>query len=237
MQITIPLMRLLVVEDYQPLREAIVQGLREANYAVDEAATGPDGLWRARSNEHDVIILDLMLPGLDGLSILKTLRENSCPACILILTAKDTSPDKVKGLELGADDYLVKPFVFAELLARVKTLIRRKYETKTTTIRIADLEINISHRTVRRGTTTIDLSGREYALLEYLAMNANRTVSRSDIWQHVYDFYASLESNVVDVYVGLLRKKIERPGSPRLIHTRRGQGYMVGELAEAGAGE
>jgi DNA-binding response OmpR family regulator len=230
-------MRILVVEDYQPLREAVVQGLREAGYAVDEASNGQDGLRQARSNEHDVIILDLMLPGLDGLSVLKTLRQQSCPACILVLTAKDTSEDKVKGLELGADDYLVKPFVFAELLARIKALIRRKYETKTTVLRIADLEIDISHRTVRRGGPMIDLSGREYALLEYLAMNANRTVSRSDIWQHVYDFNASLESNVVDVYVGLLRKKIERPGSPRLIHTKRGQGYMLGELADAGAAE
>jgi DNA-binding response OmpR family regulator len=230
-------MRILVVEDFQPLREAIVQGLREAGYAVDEASNGQDGLWRAKSNEHDVIILDLMLPGLDGLSILKTLRQQSCPACILILTAKDTSEDKVKGLELGADDYLVKPFVFAELLARIKALVRRKYETKTTVLKIADLEINISHRNVRRGGPVIDLSGREYALLEYLAMNANRTVSRSDIWQHVYDFNASLESNVVDVYVGLLRKKIERPGSPRLIHTKRGQGYMLGELDDAGATE
>ena len=237
MQLTISSMRILVVEDFAPLREAIVQGLREAGYAVDEASNGPDGLWRARSGEHDVIILDLMLPGLDGMSILKIFRQQSCPACILVLTAKDTSADKVKGLELGADDYLVKPFVFAELLARVKALIRRKYETRTTTIRIADLEINISHRTVQRGGTVIDLSGREYALLEYLAMNANRTVSRTDIWQHVYDFNASPESNVVDVYVGLLRKKIERAGSPRIIHTKRGMGYMIGELAEAGAGE
>ena len=228
-------MRILVVEDYQPLREAIVQGLREAGHAVDEACDGQDGLWHARSGEHDVIILDLMLPKIDGLSILKTLRQERSPAHILVLTAKDTSEDKVRGLDLGADDYLVKPFAFAELLARVKALVRRKYETKTTVIRVADLEIDTSRRRVSRGGEPIDLSGREYALLEYLALNADNTVSRTSIWQHVYDFNASIESNVVDVYVGLLRKKIERPGMARLIHTKRGQGYRLSELAGSGA--
>ena len=227
-------MRVLVVEDFEPLRESIAQGLREAGYAVDTASDGRDGLWHAESNEHDVIVLDLMLPRVDGWSILKTLRERKCPAHILVLTAKDTSEDKVRGLELGADDYLVKPFDFAELLAQVRTLVRRKYETKTTLLRIADLQIDTSRRTVRRGEQPIDLTAREYALLEYLAHNADRVVSRSDIWTHVYDFNAEIESNVVDVFIGLLRRKIERPGLPRLIHTRRGQGYFLGS---AGAEE
>jgi DNA-binding response OmpR family regulator len=227
-------MRVLVVEDFEPLRESIAQGLREQGYAVDTASDGRDGLWHAESNEHDVIVLDLMLPGVDGWSILKTLRERKCPAHILVLTAKDTLEDKVRGLELGADDYLVKPFDFAELLARVRTLVRRKYETKTTLLRIADLQIDTSRRTVRRGEQPIDLTAREYALLEYLAHNADRVVSRSDIWTHVYDFNAEIESNVVDVFIGLLRRKIERPGLPRLIHTRRGQGYFLGS---AGADE
>ncbi len=220
-------MRILVVEDFSPLRKSVVQGLREAGYAVDEAADGEAGLWQAQSGEHDVIILDLMLPKLDGLSVLKQLREKNCPAHVLILTARDTADDKVRGLDGGADDYLVKPFSFAELLARVRALVRRKYESKSTVLKIDDLELNLAKRQVHRAGQIIDLSGREYALLEYLAMNADRIVSRTDIWQHVYDFNAAVESNVVDVYIGRLRQKIERPERPRLIHTRRGQGYVL----------
>lgn len=226
-------MRILIVEDFAAVRKSLAQGLREAGYAVDEAANGEDGLWHARSGEHDVIILDLMLPKLDGLSILKTLRREKCPAHILVLTARDTSEDKVRGLDLGADDYLVKPFQFAELLARVKALIRRKYDAKTTVLRIADLEVDLSAHLARRSGQIIDLSAREYALLEYLAHNAERIVTRTDIWQHVYDFNASPESNVVDVYIGRLRAKIEREGKPHLIHTKRGQGYFLGVMADA----
>lgn len=230
--ITITGMRILIVEDFAPLRESLAQGLREGGYAVDAVADGEAGLWQARSGEHDVIVLDLMLPKVDGLTVLKTLRKEKCPALILVLTARDTSADKVRGLDLGADDYMIKPFDFAEFLARVKALVRRKYDVRTTLLRVADLQVDTSRRVVERGGRPIDLSGREYALLEYLALNAGRVVSRTDIWQHVYDFNASPESNVVDVYVGFLRKKIERPDSPRLIHTRRGQGYLLGELAE-----
>jgi DNA-binding response OmpR family regulator len=225
-------MRLLVVEDFQPLRESLVQGLREAGFAVDEAADGQTALWHARDGEHDVIVLDIMLPKIDGLSVLRQLRERRSRSMVLFLTAKDTPQDRISGLELGADDYLVKPFVFAELLARVRAMIRRKYETTSTVLRVGDLEIDTTHRMVKRGGKMIDLSGREFALIEYLALNAGRIVSRSDIWQHVYDFNASPESNVVDVYVGLLRKKIEREGSRKLIHTRRGQGYILAELEQ-----
>ncbi|HEX4794887.1 MAG TPA: response regulator transcription factor [Humisphaera sp.] len=225
-------MRILVVEDFAPLREAVTQGLKEAGYAVDVADNGQDALRYARGNEHDVIVLDLMLPKLDGLSVLKTLRSAQCPANILILTAKDTPQDRINGLDLGADDYLVKPFVFAEFMARVRALVRRKYEAKSSLLQIGNLQIDLARRQVRRGGEMIDLSGREYALLEFLALNTNRIVSRNDIWQHLYDFNASMESNVVDVFVGLLRKKIERPGQPRLLHTRRGQGYMLAALAE-----
>jgi DNA-binding response OmpR family regulator len=226
-------MRILVIEDYAPLRKSLVQGLREAGYAVDEAGDGEAGLWQAGSGGHDVIILDLMLPKIDGFAILTKLREQKCPAHILILTAKDTEPDKIRGLDRGADDYLVKPFSFAELLARIRALIRRKYEVKTTVIEVADLEVDLGARAARRGGKPIDLSGREYALLEYLALNCQRIISRTDIWQHVYDFNASPESNVVDVYIGRLRNKIEKEGSPKLIHTRRGQGYLLGELETA----
>jgi two-component system copper resistance phosphate regulon response regulator CusR len=228
-------MRVLVVEDFPPLRRSVVQGLREAGYAVDEAADGESALWHARADDHDVIVLDLMLPKVDGIAVLKKLRDRRCPAHVLVLTAKDTQDDKVRGLELGADDYLVKPFHFGELLARVKALIRRKYDAKTTVLKISDLEIDLSRRVVRRGDQPVDLSGREYGLLEFLALNAQRIVTRAELWQHVYDFNASPESNVVDVYIKRLRGKIERADRPRLIHTRRGQGYIFGEIAaEAG---
>jgi DNA-binding response OmpR family regulator len=230
-------MRVLVVEDFAPLRKSVVQGLREAGYAVDEAADGEAGLWQAQSGEHDVIVLDLMLPKLDGLAVLKQLRDKKCPSHVLILTARDTDEDKVRGLDQGADDYLVKPFSFAELLARIRALVRRKYETKSTVLRVDDLEVDLGKRQVRRSDQLIDLSGREYALLEYLALNIDRIVSRTDIWQHVYDFNASVESNVVDVYIGRLRGKIERPGRPRLIHTRRGQGYILSQNVGDGDGE
>jgi DNA-binding response OmpR family regulator len=220
-------MRVLVVEDFAPLREALTQGLVEGGFAVDSVDNGRDALRFAQSAEHDVVVLDLLIPQLDGLSVLRELRRQECRACVLILTAKDTPDDRILGLELGADDYLVKPFVFGELLARVRALVRRRYELRNAVVRVADLEIDLNRRTVHRGGEAIRLSGREYALLEYLALNANRTVTRSEIWQHVYDFNASLESNVVDVFIGLLRKKIERPDWPRLLHTRRGQGYLL----------
>jgi len=226
-------MRILVIEDSGPIRKSVVQGLKEAGYAVDEAADGEVGLWHAQSGEHDVIVLDLMLPKLDGLTVLKTLRQEKCPAHILVLTAKDTPGDRVKGLELGADDYLVKPFHFAELLARVKALIRRKYDTKSTVVQVADLEVDLVRRTVRRGGNLIDLSGKEYALLEYLVLNPERVISRQEIWQHVYDFNGSPESNVVDVFIARVRAKIERQDLPELIHTKRGQGYLLGLLPAA----
>ncbi|HOW18355.1 MAG TPA: response regulator transcription factor [Phycisphaerae bacterium] len=224
-------MRVLVVEDYAPLRKAVAQGLKEAGYAVDAAVDGEEGLWYAESGTYDVIVLDLMLPGLDGLSLLKRLRKAGSATHVLILTAKDTLDDRVRGLDLGADDYLVKPFAFEELLARVRALIRRKYEAKDPVIRVADLEIDTGRRTVRRAGEPIPLTAHEYALLEFLAMRAGRIVTRTDIWEHVYAFHSSPESNVVDVYIGYLRRKIERAGLPRLIHTRRGQGYILGESA------
>jgi DNA-binding response OmpR family regulator len=225
-------MRILVVEDSPPIRKSVVQGLKEAGYAVDEAADGEDGLWHAQSNEHDVIVLDLMIPKVDGLTVLKTLRQKRCSAHILVLTAKDTPEDKVKGLEFGADDYLVKPFHLAELLARVKALIRRKYDAKTTLLQIGDLEVDLGKRIVKRAGQLIDLSGKEYSMLEYLALNAERIVSRTELWQHAYDFNASPESNVVDVFIARLRAKVEREGLPQLIHTRRGQGYFLGLIAD-----
>jgi two-component system, OmpR family, copper resistance phosphate regulon response regulator CusR len=222
-------MRVLVVEDFQLLRESICQGLREAGYAVDAAADGPTGLWQAQSGEYDVIVLDLMLPGLDGLSVLRRLREAGCASHVLILTAKDTTSDRVGGLDAGADDYLVKPFELAELLARVRALVRRQYKSKDPILKVMDMEINTATRTVRRAGVCIALTPREYAMLEYMALRRGRIVTRAEIWKHVYDFNDEAASNVVDVYVVHLRRKIEMPGQPRILHTRRGHGYVLGD--------
>ena len=222
-------MRALVVEDYAPVRNAVREGLVEAGFAVDSAANGEDGLWHAEQNPYDVVILDIMLPKLDGLEVLRRLRAAGSKVPVLLLTAKDTIEDRVAGLDLGADDYLVKPFAFAELLARVRSLIRRRYDTRDPRIRIADLEVDTTRRAVRRGPSAIALSAKEYALLEYLALRAGELVTRTEIWEHVYDFHSEAQSNVVDVYIGYLRKKL---GPPALIHTRRGHGYVLSEAEE-----
>jgi len=222
-------MRVLVVEDYVPLRKSLVRGLRHAGFAVDATGDGEEGLWYARSNDYDAIVLDLMLPKLDGLTVLRRLRQAGGKAHVLILTARGEVDDRVKGLNLGADDYLVKPFAFDELLARVRALVRRGYAAKRPTIRVADLEVDTVARTASRGGKPLGLTAREYALLEFLALRAGQVVSRTDIWEHVYEFDASPDSNVVDVYIGYLRRKLERGGRPRLIHTRRGQGYVLEE--------
>ena len=220
-------MRVLVVEDYRPLRDALARGLRAAGYVADVAEDGPRGLDLAVSGEYDIIVLDLMLPGLDGLSLLRRLREAKHETPVLILTAKDTVEDRVKGLDLGADDYVVKPFAFDELLARVRALVRRKYRKKSPWIEVGDLRVNTASKTVRRGDDPVDLTAREYALLELLALRAGELVTRSEIWEHIYESYADARSNVVDVYVGYLRRKLEAGDRGRLIHTRRGQGYIL----------
>jgi len=221
-------MRLLLIEDYLPLQKSLAKGLREAGFAIDTTGDGKEGLWYAMSNDYDVIILDLMLPTMDGLKILEQLRAEGRQCHVLILTAKDTLEDRVKGLDLGADDYLVKPFDFRELLARIRALVRRSYQEKNPSVVIDDLRIELATQRVWRGEVEIPLTAREYALLEYLAMRAGQTVSRMDMWEHVYEFNSTASSNVVDVYIGYLRKKIERPGGDELIHTIRGRGYMLG---------
>ena len=224
-------MRVLVIEDYEPLRKSLLQGLREAGFAVDATGDGPEGLWYAQGSEYDVIILDLMLPGMDGLTILRTLRAKGRQSPVLILTAKDTVKDRIEGLDQGADDYLVKPFAFGELLARIRALVRRGYRKKTAELILDDLHMDLNARQVYRDGQAVPLSPREYALLEYLAMRAGEVVSRTDIWEHVYEFNSSAESNVVDVYIGYLRKKLERSGKPHLIQTIRGRGYVLGGQA------
>ncbi len=220
-------MRILIVEDFELLRDSLAQGLRERGFAVDVAVDGDQGLWLAKSNDYDVIVLDLMLPGIDGLTLLTSLRAKQVDTHVLILTARDTIEDRVTGLDSGADDYLVKPFVFEELLARIRALLRRKYQRKSPTINIADLEIDTTRKTVRRDGMQVVLTPSEYALLEYLALRAGEVVSRTDIWEHLYDFDSSATSNVVDVFIKRLREKLESGRQPRLIHTKRGHGYFL----------
>jgi DNA-binding response OmpR family regulator len=223
-------MRLLLVEDYEPLRKSLAKSLREAGFAVDASADGQEGLWYAQSNQYDAIILDLMLPKLDGLTVLRKLRSAGNQTHALILTAKDTIADRVVGLNSGADDYLVKPFALEELLARVRSLVRRRYREKSPEIRVGDLRIDTAAQRVWRGQEEIRLTQREFAMLEYLANRQGQVVSRTDIWEHLYDFQSDAASNVVDVYVGHLRRKIERKDKPLLIHTLRGRGYSLGVL-------
>ncbi len=191
-------MRLLLVEDSERLQRSLGTGLRCAGYAVDIAGAGPDGLWRATSTNYDVIILDIMLPGMDGLSVLRQLRSEGNQTHVLLLTAKGTVEDRVAGLRTGADDYLIKPFAFDELLARVEALGRRLIGQKDPVLRVADLEIDTLGRTVRRAGVAISLLPREFALLSYLAARCDQVVSRTDIEIHIYDDRVEPMSNVVD---------------------------------------
>jgi DNA-binding response OmpR family regulator len=222
-------MRLLVVEDYPPLRDSLVRGLTDSGYAVDATGDGTEGLWYAENHPYDVVILDVMLPGLTGLEVLKKMRAAGHTTHVLLLTARDTVADRVQGLDLGADDYLVKPFAFEELLARLRALVRRRYERVDPVIRVADLEIDTRARCARRNDLIIPLSAREYALLEYLGHRVGQVVTRAELWEHVYDFAAEPGSNVLDVYISHLRRKIDDGHTHKLIHTRRGQGYLLGD--------
>jgi DNA-binding response OmpR family regulator len=226
-------MKVLVVEDNEPLRRSISQRLRESGFAVDETGDGPEGLWLATENKYAVAILDLMLPGLDGIELLRKMRKQNEDSSVLIITARDQVGDRVEGLDAGADDYLVKPFALDELMARVRALTRRAHSVKNPVLKVGDLEIDTRRRAASRGGEAIDLTAREYALLELLALRAGEVVSRAEIWEQLYDFNQDPESNVVDVFVAYLRRKIEREGKPKLIHTRRGMGYILEERAEA----
>jgi len=221
--------RILLIEDSKPLQRAVAAGLRKSGYAVDVSGDGEEGMWFAQSNDYDVIVLDLMLPRLDGISLLRRLRAEGKQMHILILTAKDTVDDRVRGLQAGGDDYLVKPFAFEELLARVQALCRRAYHKKSSRICIGDLEIDTGSRTLTRNGQPIELMPREYALLEYLASRQGEVVSRTDIEAHLYNEHVDPMSNVVDSAVCSLRKKITAPGARPLIHTRRGHGYVLAE--------
>ena len=222
-------MKVLLVEDYAPLARSLAQGLREAGYSVDVTCDGEEALALARANPFDALVLDVMVPGMDGLEILRRLRAAGSTVGVLLVTARDQLAQKIEGLDLGADDYLVKPFAFDELLARLRAVIRRRYQTTSNVIAIGDLAIDTTARVVKRGGRVVALSAREFALLEYLALRRGQVVSRGDVWEHVYDFAAEPSSNVVDVYVGYLRRKLGdgEGGAPRLIHTHRGLGYSI----------
>jgi len=223
-------MRVLVVEDYAPVRKSVSQGLREAGFAVDATGDGEEGLWYAQSNDYDVIVLDLMLPALDGLTLLRRLREDGHNTHVLILTAKDQLEDRVQGLNLGADDYLVKPFALEELLARLRALLRRAEQGhEGGTLQYADLAVDPAARTVRRGDRAIDLTKTEFDLLELLVMNAGIVLSRDTIYERIWGFDFETSSNSLDVYVGYLRRKTEAEGEARLVHTVRGVGYVARE--------
>jgi DNA-binding response OmpR family regulator len=220
-------MKILLVEDSERLCRAVGTGLRKAGFAVDIASDGQEGLHLAQCGDYDVIVLDLMLPKLDGLSLLRSLRGGGKDTHVLILTARDAVEDRVKGLRAGADDYLTKPFDFDELLARIEALVRRRYGRKDPTIRIGDIELNTATRTVGRNGRTVDLAPREYALLEYLAVRAGELVTRTEIEEHIYDDIVSPMSNVVDSAICNLRKKLTTSISGDPIRTRRGMGYVL----------
>jgi DNA-binding response OmpR family regulator len=224
-------MRILLVEDSTHLQRALGRGLRKAGYAIDITGDGEEGLWLAENNDYDVVILDLLLPNLDGLTLLRKIRKQGSLAHVLILSAKTTLEDKVLGLRIGADDYLTKPFDFEELLARVQALIRRGYATKDPTLIIGSLSIDTIRKTVTRADQPIDLRPTEYALLEYLAERRGEPVSRTEIEEHIYDDCANHISNVVDAAICNLRKKINLDGEPNLIFTRRGLGYVLDDAA------
>ncbi len=222
-------MRILVVEDEKKVASFLKKGLEEEYYAVDTAFDGEEGLALAQINEYDLIILDIMLPKVDGMEVLRRIRGNGSSVPILMLTAKDSIEDIISGLDSGSDDYLTKPFSFAELLARVRALLRRKMTEKTDILMVGDLSLSTSTHQVKRGERKIELTAKEYALLEYFMRNPNRILTRTLITEHVWDYHFDPSTNVVDVYVNYLRKKIDQGFEKKLIHTIRGSGYVMKE--------
>ncbi|MEO7358745.1 MAG: response regulator transcription factor [Gemmatimonadaceae bacterium] len=224
-------MRILIVEDDPRLANLVARGLREQTYAVDVCGDGREAIVQAVVNEYDAIILDVMLPGKDGLTVIRELRERNLRTPVLMLTARDAIADRIAGLDGGADDYLTKPFDFGELLARLRALLRRPEVLQSVTITIGDLHIDTRAHEVNRGGTPITLTGKEYALLELLARQTGRVVSRADIVAHVWDDNHDSFTNAVEVYVNRLRGKIDCAPFTPLIHTRRGAGYVLAATA------
>ena len=220
-------MRLLVAEDHAELARSLVEGLREEGYAVDVAGDGDEALHLALSASYDCILLDIMLPGKDGWAILSALRGAQDRSPVICLTARDGLADRINGLDLGADDYMVKPFVWSELLARIRAVIRRSSNQASTTLTVGDLELDTTGKRVTRAGKVVNLAAKEYALLEYLLHHAGKVVSRAELNEHLYDHLDEINSNVIDVYIRNLRKKIDSDHEVKLIHTRRGHGYVL----------
>jgi two-component system, OmpR family, copper resistance phosphate regulon response regulator CusR len=222
-------MRILVIEDEKKIASFIERGLKEEHYAVDVAENGEDGLHLATVNDYNLVVLDIMLPGRDGIFICRELRKKGLKTPVLMLTARDAVEDKVSGLDSGADDYMTKPFAFEEFLARVRSLLRRGTHQPTNLLRVADLEINqLSHK-VRRGEADIPLSSKEYSLLEFLALHKNEVVTRTMIAEQVWNEDFDSFTNVIDVHIKHLRDKVDKNYAVSLIHTIRGSGYMLSE--------
>jgi DNA-binding response OmpR family regulator len=222
-------MRTLVIEDDAPLRSLLRRGLAEEGFSVDVAANGEDGLHLATREAYDAIVLDLMIPGLPGLTVLARLRQNGRDTPVLILTARDAPQEKVRGLDAGADDWMTKPFTFAELTARLRALIRRTHRVSTSVVRVADLVVDTAARRVERGGQSVELRAKEYAILEVLALRHGQVVTRQELHDHVWAHDSETVSNAVDVHVCRLRTALDRDGAPPLIHTVRGQGYVLRE--------
>jgi two-component system, OmpR family, copper resistance phosphate regulon response regulator CusR len=226
--------RILLVEDETRVAGFLAKGLREQAYAVDVAGDGESALYQAAVNHYDLVILDVMLPLKNGYAVCRELRHSGFRAPILMLTARDSIDDRVSGLDSGADDYLVKPFDFKELLARLRALSRRSGDPRPESLKVADLTVNTTSHAVARGGRTINLTAKEYALLEFLVLNQGRVVGREAIAQHVWEESFDAFTNVIDVYIKRLRAKLDGPRAPRLIHTRRGEGYILTASPEAG---
>lgn len=226
-------MRILVVEDERKVARFIERGLKEERFAVDVAADGEEGLFRAQSNDYDLIVLDVLMPKKDGFQVLRELRAARCRARILMLTARDSVEDRVQGLEGGADDYLIKPFAFAEFLARVRALLRRGTEDGPVSLRALDLMMDLKTRKVSRAGKPVTLSAKEFGVLEYLLRHPDQVVTRTQLAEHVWDENFDSFSNVIDVTVYHLREKVDRGFQPALIHTVRGMGYVLKVAGEA----